>query len=217
MWDLWWYLQYSNSHNCSRLFFASCGLTTVKQANVWNMKHNLVSLRINSTLIPRPNCCDTRCLRMRAKWWLKTWYLKHFSVCLKGLRHGYLDYFVRFPLLTGKIRVLIKQICLTTVISNVTNRKKLTNFGKTRLQSRLFFLEFGHPMPYSVLAQLLTASSLAVSSYFHVSPYWVSVLLVWSLKNFVTQPLKATSQYFRHQNRLVMERNAPDILCVNNL
>ena len=87
------------------------------------MKHNLVSLRINSKLIPRPNCCDKCCLRMRAKWWFKTWYLKHFSVCLKGLRHGYLDYFVRFPLLTAKIRVLIKQICLPPLYQTLQTEK----------------------------------------------------------------------------------------------
>ena len=151
------------------------------------MKHNLVSLRINSKLIPRPNCCNTCCLRMTAKWWFKSWYLKHFCL-FKGAASRLSGLFHPFFTFTGKIRVLIKQMSPHRYIKRY-KQKKLTNFENTQLQSRLFFLEFGHPVPYSVLAQLLITSSLAVSSYYYVSPYWVSVVLVWSLKHFVTQLL----------------------------
>ena len=99
-------------------------------------------------------------------------------LCLfKGAASRLSGLFRPFFTLTGKIRVLVKQMSPHRYIKRY-KQKKLTNFEKTQLQSRLFFLAFGHPVPYSVLAQLLITSSLAVSSYYYVSPYWVSVVLV---------------------------------------
>ena len=111
-----------------------------------------------------------------------------FFCLFKGAVSRLSGLFRPFFTFTGKIRVLIKQMSPHRYIKRY-KQKTLTNFEKTQLQSRLFFLEFGHPVPYSVLAQLLITSSLAASSYYYVSPYWVSVVLVWSLKHFVTQLL----------------------------
>lgn len=101
-----------------------------------------------------------------------------FFCLFKGAASRLSGLFRPFSLSTGKSRVLIKQIRAPHRYIKRYKQKTLTNFEKTQLQSRLFFLEFGHPVPYSVLAQLLITSSLVVSSYFFVSPYWVSVLIV---------------------------------------
>ena len=93
-------------------------------------------------------------------------------------------------------RLCVKQICLPSTTSNVTNDKtklwktvRLTSFQKPKLQSVSISLKYVHPcfLLYLLCYSYLLLTSWEVIFSFKVSLHSLAVPTVWTVTNLVTQ------------------------------